>query len=408
MSEKNTVKPGNNQNQEDEKTQKRPERIIMMAKIAPFVIFTIGAIILWSVFNKFIAIGFLGLTAGSFFLQGLRRVPADPPHKGVITILGKREPIVVDEGWWFFPFFPLLVGFVLQKMVKINIDLTENDAQEVWTPDNGRALVSVSITITPDKINLIEWFNSGGKQGVTDILKDIVRQALREWARSKEEGPQTLEEALGAQEEAVLILLKSIVGEAIEPIPSSIPTTILIKFFEAKCKPSFPQLSISEERRYKKEGKETWDEIQWIIREECNIQAGGAFSGAEFEALKTAVEKRRKDMKKVSQGNGTMDCPALGCILNRLNVGKIEPTEVQAKAMELLVKEERERAAETIELDHIEERIKKLVNMGFSLGEARETVQTERGKVEKKIQENKHSISQETIKGLTGLFGGKE
>lgn len=150
---------------------------------------------------------------GGFILQGLRKIPAQPPHKGILTVWGERQPVIKAEGWRFFPIYPWWYGAVLINVTKINQDLPE---QIVRTPDLAELAVPISITFTPDKDNpenLIVFLNSGGESGVKNIIQDIVRERIREWAIAVEEGPQTWQAAMRSQDEATKILVTEITGE---------------------------------------------------------------------------------------------------------------------------------------------------------------------------------------------------
>ena len=68
-----------------------------------------------------------------------------------------------------------------------------------------------------------------------------------------------------------------------------------------------------------------------------------------------------------------------------------------AEAADLEVKEEMERKAETLEIQHVADTIDRLKKqLGISNEIALEILQTERGKVVKNISENKWNISPET------------
>lgn len=97
--------------------------------------------------------------------------------------------------------------------------------------------------------------------------------------------------------------------------------------------------------------------------------------------------------------------PSLGIILTRLNVGKIEPTGELAKAAGQAAKEKRDQKAEVIELDHIEERAQKLMRaLGMTYSDAIALIQTERGKVEKTIDESRLSVSPEVKAMVEGAL----
>jgi len=304
----------------------------------------------------FIGAGLIG------FAICLKEIPADPPHKGVIVFLGKRIGEVKNEGWRIL--LPKIYDVILIDVTKKNKDLSP---EAVRTPDLALLEIPISITWTPDENNLIEYLNSGGEENVWKILEDIVRERVREWAIDRQEGPQDFEEALGAREEAISILIKAVAGEDIEPIPSSVPTPILLKYFNQPQKPP-------TENQAKQWGK-NWEKVKEILEKE------------DKEKIRKAIEKRKKQVQEIQRGNGKQPIRSLGIILNRLNIGDIalKPGTELARTAEAKVKEEKEREGEKVEIEHVKNRIEELTKLGFSLQEARDIVQTERGKVEKKI-----------------------
>lgn len=116
---------------------------------------------------------------GAFVLQGIRLIPANPPHKGAETYLKKRTGRFVDEGLRFFPFFPFLFGFIPVDVEKKNVNLDGDRAQLVRAPDMAEVKVPVHYTYTP--VDLVMYLNSGGESGVENILSDIIAQELRVW-----------------------------------------------------------------------------------------------------------------------------------------------------------------------------------------------------------------------------------
>ncbi|MEK7634674.1 MAG: SPFH domain-containing protein [Patescibacteria group bacterium] len=269
-----------------------------------------------------VGIIFFGICA--FFLQGLRRVPADPPHKGVRTIWGERTTEKIDEGWNFFPIYPYWHGVVLVDMTKKNQDLLPNEIRTA--EDMAEIEVAISLTWKPDEKNLIEYLNSGGESGIKNILKDIVEEAVREFAADTSRKPNTWEDAITMKKEFLAEIVAVILGK---------------------------NPPISE------------DEINKIV-----------------------LELRR--------GNGKLQLETLGVILNRVNVTSIKPKGKLAEAAQKEAIEKREKKAETVELNHLAERIEALKKLGFSNEQALEIVQTERGKISKTISESKWNVSPET------------
>lgn len=181
-----------------------------------------GAELVYAFTDRFL-IGVAAFVAifGSFVIQGLRQIPAQPPTKGILTIFGRRLPKILNEGWNFFPIYPWVVGFIPVNVTKINQDLTPKDLR---TPDLAEIEVSVSLTWTPsiegDPTSLISFLNAGGEEGVKTILEDIVGEKLRIWAIATVEGPQTWREAVKAADEAVQILIAGVAGEALPADPT--------------------------------------------------------------------------------------------------------------------------------------------------------------------------------------------
>lgn len=262
-----------------------------------------------------------------FFAISLRHIPAEPPHVAVVTFLGQRLRKIKREGYRLFPFYPVIYNAVLINMTRKNQDLPP---QVVRTRDLAELEISVSLTWSPKEDYAIEYLNHGGEIGVKDILADMVRERLREWAVAKD-----WEDALRARYEATAMLVKTVAG-----LPMS-----------------------------------------------------------------TTKEAQEEMIKKVEQGNGVQPIPQLGITLNRLNIGEIKPRGELVRAAELLVKEQREREGEKFEISHVLDLIQQLKQtLDISTEQALEIAQTERGKVIKKVQEIKGSLSGETSKMIEQII----
>jgi len=331
----------------------------------------------------------LVIGVGIWMLSWIKKIPAEPPHVALVTILGRRIRWLKKEGFRIFWGYPLVMNFILIKVEKVNQDLP---TQTVRTPDLAPLEIPISVTWTPawrvkhvDKITgketerespeyLIEYLNSGGEEGIKTILEDIIREKLREWAMSTIEGPQNYTDCMAAGEEAVAVLLKAILGDELERIPSEIPTILLLKYFPDE-----------NDYKFSKKEKEDW------YKENSWKAIYDKYPPEKEKEIEKAIKRRKEEVRKVRQGDGWFLHPSLGIILNRLNVGEIKPLGGSRleKAMELKVTENEEREGERVELSHVAERIKELMKLGFSKEQAQEIVQTERGKVGKQIFEYK-------------------
>ncbi|MDP2704335.1 MAG: hypothetical protein Q8P01_03880 [bacterium] len=293
---------------------------------------------------------FVGLSL-AFLLQGLRQIPAAPPHVGLLKVFGQRTEAVVREGWRFFPLTPWWFDVVLVKIEKINQDLPP---QKLRSPDLAELEVPVSITWTPDAesgVSLVQFLNSGGEGGVSNIFPDIIRERLREWAISETEGPGDWQELMRAGEEASAILLKAILGDELVRIPSPIPTAILKRYFD---RPTQPFLQSD-----KKNWGERWEKVKESLPSDP----------VELQSLKEAVEERWKLVQRARHGNGDFRKRELGIVVHRLNVGEIKVLGKLAEAAEQRPKEEQERRGELFEVDTDLQKAQMLVKAAKDAGE---------------------------------------
>lgn len=271
--------------------------------------------------------GLAFIAAGGIFLYfGLRKIPAAPPHVGLVTIWGERIDEVRKEGWRLFaPFFPFLYDAILVDVEKKEKDFLPED---VRSEEKAELAINNAITWTPDKDvpqNLKEYINVGGRKGVEDILEDIIGEACRQYAVAR-----GWEKVLATRDELAMTIIEALTGQTGEPLR---------------------------------------------------------------EALK--------------RGNGIAKIPSLGIVLNRFNVGKIGLLGKLAKDAEKIADEERERDAEKVEILHVRDRTKELMETGLSAKDAIEVVQTERGKVKKDIKEFKLGGIGELGEAFAKIFGKK-
>ena len=324
---------------------------------------------------KFLPLAVIALVGG-VILQGLRKIPADPPSIAAVTLLGERTGGFKKEGWRFFLFYPVLYGYIEIDVSKKNPDFK---SQTVMVPDNAQIEIPVSITYTPDCDNIKNYINAKKEAGVNDILEDIVSQKLREWAIATDEGPQTWEEAMVAREEAVWLLSKAILGEELpailkaENVPSEIPSIMWYQYF------------YSHPKRRKNEKNEDWErrKVEWDgWKNKIDTELGGQ---PHPDFIKAQIEVRKKEIDSIRRGNGSKPIKHLGIILNRLNLGEFKRTGKVAEAAELKVKEGLERDAEEVETQHVIQQINKIKKeTGLSTKEAMKLFQSERNKLSRK------------------------
>ena len=168
-----------------------------------------------------IILGVLLLIVGGLTLQALKNIPAEPPTVAVVTFLGERmkkngKPIIKKEGWRLFWLYPWLYGYVPVEVVKIDQDLKPQDVRT--SQDKAEISITTKLTWKPDKENLIQYLDSGGKKNIMDILEDVVAEAVRELATNPNKEPKTWEQAIAMKR----IFLAEIVSVILGRNPSSI------------------------------------------------------------------------------------------------------------------------------------------------------------------------------------------
>lgn len=358
--------------------------------------------------NPFLGIG-VGIILPYFFIElGWQKVSADPPKKGIITRYGKRMyGFTVDEGWVFLP----LYGFIF-KLIQVTFERIPLSFDiETRVKDKSEVKIPIGLAIRVDKNNIINYLDSGKLEEVKAHLEDSIDERLREWALSKEEGPSNWEEMINVGVEGVSILVRKLVPRDKLPIipnwAQDVPTFILLQYFRR------PQPKEGKVMKYTKEWvKDNWEKV------ETNLKAGykkakdenpdkfGTYK-EELNNLKEKVDERRQVIKNLQRGTGSLKISSLGIIIERLNIGQVELLGDAAKMADKQAVEKIEQEAERTEMENVKGLIEYLMEeLDFSRKEAKEIVQSERGKVDVNVNEHKLSLSEDetTAALLPGLL----
>lgn len=217
-------------------------------------------------------------------------------------------------------------------------------------------------------------------------MENIIAERVREWVNSKEEGPQNYSELREAGEEAINIILKAVLGDGLEKIPSQIPTPILFKYFREPQKNPTP----CESRDWGK----NWGKVSEVLSK---------LPKEEYDKIEVAVQHRREHIQKARQGRGDFKKTELGIKLLRLTLGNIEPTGDVLKEVNEVVRARLRRDAENVNLDNLRNQLEKL-KKHLPPGDAKEFLEVERGKAEHEIRENKVTVGSEIVEGLKAIL----
>ena len=161
----------------------------------------------------FISLGVFIALAGGFLLQGLRYIPADPPHVAIVTVRGvPQEHLPAKKsGWRFFPLCPWWHGYIL-------VDVSEKDRKvsvKVRTPDRQESEVPFSMTVAPcvsdcDSRLLLEYIESGRENGALNQLEEMTTERIREWAFEPTREPKTWDALIQARRDAAKEILSAV------------------------------------------------------------------------------------------------------------------------------------------------------------------------------------------------------
>jgi len=327
------------------------------------------------------------LIIGLFILSGMKKISADPPHVGLLTKWGEKKPIIYNEGWIFLflkPIFLNVIEINVKKRDKVTkIDARPSDLSEISMP--------ITITWSPnceDGQDLINFVDNGKHESIEERLNEMISQRIREWLASENEGPETWMEARAAGELAAMAIVKRIVKDNLDKIPSDIPTEILLKFYDSR-KPNNRE-------------KERWGEHWGKVESKINL-----LEPAEKNKLEEALEKRREIIRGLLAGSSNLKNHSLGVRIHRLTIGEVKVLGEVAKAAEQEAKEEAEKNAEKREIEGVMDRITQLsYQLKIPASKANEIVEIERGKITKNIQEFQINLSEDTLGALEKIFKG--
>jgi len=368
----------------------------MRRSLITLVVFT-SIILIGVIVNSLTGVIWFALAAiialsALFIYHGLVSIPSNPPHCGVVTFFGKRTKEIMEEGIKFLPFNKILFDVILIKITRKNLNIPPI---KVRTPDRAEIEVDMSLTYTPSKKNLISFLNAEEATGVETILKEMIEERIRTWAISGDEGPTNWEEAMASKGEALAVLIKRILGDNLNPIPSDIPTAILIKYL------SKPQIPPNKNESREEHWGEDWKKVDEYFEK---------LDEEEKKDLEEAIYQRLKIIDEIGRGEGSYSIPSLGITIHRINLSKIEVTGETAKAAEQQAKEIQQKKAEEEEMNHVVALSKKIAEaLEIPNEQALLAIQITQGKVTEHVDKKQIDISAEmlkTVESLVKFFGG--
>src|SRR3989344_4183502 len=116
---------------------------------------------------------------------------AGRPHKGVLTIWGKKTSYIIEEGIkLFLPSFPWWIEAIEIEMTKRNVTITISDVPckhissgKIKTEGMVSATVIVSFTWMPDEDRLGNFIKIRKDAGIESILTEKIGDEVRQMGR---------------------------------------------------------------------------------------------------------------------------------------------------------------------------------------------------------------------------------
>jgi hypothetical protein len=285
--------------------------------------------------------------------------------------------------------------------VKVERITFEFISEKTRTPDRAESRIPVFITVRPNSELLTEYIDSGQEEGIKVQLKGKILERIREWAMGPEEGPASWVELNQTHLEAVSVLVKKIAGNSLTPIPSYaqlVPTWIWLRYYALPR----PKVFLKNEEPW---AANDWRRIRDVLTEIESVHGFGAVRN-----LETAVEARRGEIDALRTGAGRVILRDLGVRLERLNIGDIDVLGKVAEQAENQAKEEQERQAEVLELQHFIERVQALManpptGPGLTREQAIEQVQMSLGQLKKEARAQSIALDPATATLVAAILG---
>lgn len=376
----------------------------MMRTLCTVIVFAFIVIMATVLANVHFLLGitFFVTSSWMFIENGIVYVPANPPHKAILVILGKRQKVVLSEGLNWLPLRPFIFDLILIKVEKVNYDL---ELKDIRTPDNALLDIKASITWIAGIENIPEsyiiYLNSGGLEGVKKILHNIIEDRVKTWARSNKEGPSNWMEAQVFEDDTYETLVKNLWGRILPSITSEIPVSTWMRFLNIpKSEPTAYDANPKNGWAYKNvENEWNWNGLQSYY---------DGLSQKERDEINDTIRIRRDTIKKIREGRAKLSNESLGITLIRFAINKVKVRGNVARVADFAEKERLQKEADKVEIDNISERAKELKadHPGLTSEQALETIQVEKGKVSKsviKVDGAKTSLGSDML-GFVGVL----
>lgn len=335
-----------------------------------------------------------GTLCDAFWLQGLRKIPADPPQRAIPMFWGAFIDAdnggisLKKAGWTFFPFCGFLFDYVLFDASQIKFEM---DNVEERTPDSGTVSVNLFFTYGIDQQHPVRFIQAGDKEVVETKLSKRADARLREWITSSNEGPLTWTEALQSNGLAMDVLIQKLFPNELPEIPppiiAAVPETdeisasAFIKYFTGR-----PPLDEKNPREKGIQAK--LDELKRNNRPIWN-------------RLEAVIRNRIDFAEKVKGGECAFPIENLGIIVTQASLGSIKADGATAAAADEVAKATQEARVQKIQSDNFKQQVEELLpTVGDDRKAAVEAIQILRKLSTKTIEEKQFALRADNVNAL--------
>lgn len=143
-----------------------------------------------------------------FLIAGIRKIPAEPHTRGVVTFLGRKTTATIGDGFVFLPLQPILFDLILVEMTN---KLIEIEPKNIRAPgDATDVYLKITILWNPDPEYLAEFLDRGGEETVRKTIEDVSEAAVRKLISDPENGPKRWREILQNSELLVEAVIEAL------------------------------------------------------------------------------------------------------------------------------------------------------------------------------------------------------
>lgn len=207
------------------------------------VLFTLTAAILG---GPIVGLAMLVILSALFLADSFVYADAASFQKIIPKVLGVFVNELIGPGYIYLPLktiLPFLLSFEFKDAKEVEFDFV---AMERLCNNQQEVSLDNQFYLMPDPRNPIKLIEIGGFGKACRRLRGQVGQRERNWILSKEEGPQTLDEARGMKDEAIHVILQLLLKDDLRRLAPDISDEVIIGFLKHRPPSTLEQRLMTE------------------------------------------------------------------------------------------------------------------------------------------------------------------